>query len=561
MLAIAALEPRAATTLTFLTSLDHWVPTAGQVAAIELGDFNEDGVLDALVASVSPNPSVTMMIGRSAGSYWFDALPSVPVGGSNPGLVTGDFDNDSHLDAAVVSFSTNTVTILRGDGTGVLTVHATIGGLNQPFHVAAGYFNADANLDLVTANQNGDSVSILLGDGTGGFSIDSTYTVGDLPRGVAVGDVTGDGNADLVVANTDGNTITLLAGDGAGGFAAPPAPYLTTYLTARGPRKVALGDFNADGLLDIATADSGDNSSGNPALRDNRTTVLLNNGSGPSGGLELAPGSPFVTGAAQSSPFAIRAHDVDGDGLLDLVTANRYSASLSVLQGAGDGTFAAPVTAQYADSTDAVVTDVAVGDINEDGKPDLIGNVCNPRPAFSSFFRTRRRSLRRRCRRRRRASLGNNGSPTVSGTTDGGTVTLYTTSDCSGAPNATGTAAQFEGAGIAASIPPDETRTFYATTTNAAGWATSTCSSTSVTYTYDATPPDAPTLATTPVSPANDNNPTVSGVAEAGSTVRLYASRIAPARRGAGNGRRVRVAGPQRYRRRRQLHDVHRDHH
>ena len=493
---------------------------------MELGDFNEDGVLDALVASVSPNPSVTMMIGRPGpGSYWFDALPSVPVGGSNPGLVTGDFDNDTHLDAAVVSFSTNNVTILRGDGTGALTVHATIGGLNQPFDVAAGYFNADANLDLVTANQNGDSVSILLGDGTGGFSLDSTYTVGDLPRGVAVGDVTGDGNADLVVANTDGNTITLLAGDGAGGFAAPPAPYLTTYLTARGPRKVALGDFNEDGLLDIATADSGDNSSGNPALRDNRTTVLLNNGSGPSGGLAPAAGSPFTTGAAASSPFAIRAHDVDGDGHLDLVTANRYGASLSVLQGAGDGTFAAPVTAPYADTTDAVVTDVAVGDINEDGKPDLIGNVLQSAPGFLVVFENTTTIDPPTVLATTPSSLGNTGTPTVSGTTDGGTVTLYTTSDCSGAPNATGTAAQFEGAGITASVPPDQTRTFYATTTNAAGWATSSCSSTSVTYTYDATPPDAPTgLASAPASPANDNNPTLSGAAEAGSTVRLYTS-------------------------------------
>ena len=110
---------------------------------------------------------------------------------------------------------------------------------------------------------------------------------------MAVADFDADGNLDLAVADPfDANGLAVLLGDGAGGFATPPLPYLLTYSTARGPRKVALGDYNGDGFLDIATADSGDYSSGDPAFRDNRTTVLLNSGSG---GLTAAAGSPFTT--------------------------------------------------------------------------------------------------------------------------------------------------------------------------------------------------------------------------------------------------------------------------
>ncbi len=121
------------------------------------------------------------------------------------------------------------------------------------------------------------------------------------------------------------------------------------------------------------------------------------------------------------------------------------------------------------------------------------------------------------------AGPANNNSPAIAGTAEAGsTVKVYTTSDCSGAPAATGTAAAFASPGITASVSDDTSTTFKATATDAAG-NTSGCSTSSVTYVEDSTAPALPAaLASNPVGPANNNSPAISGTAEAGSTVKLY---------------------------------------
>ena len=120
-------------------------------------------------------------------------------------------------------------------------------------------------------------------------------------------------------------------------------------------------------------------------------------------------------------------------------------------------------------------------------------------------------------------SPANDNSPSISGTSEAGsTVRLYTTSDCSGAVAASGTAASFASPGLTVTAADDSSTTFKATATDAAG-NVSGCSSSSVTYAEDSTAPALPAaLASTPVSPANDNSPAISGSAEAGSAVKLY---------------------------------------
>ena len=101
-------------------------------------------------------------------------------------------------------------------------------------------------------------------------------------------------------------------------------------------------------------------------------------------------------------------------------------------------------------------------------------------------------------------------------------IKIYTNASCTGAPVATGTAAQFTGAGIAVPVPGDATTSISATTSNAAG--NSACSA-PLSYVEDSAPPAAPKLtSTSPASPANDNNPKAVGSAEAGSIVQLFKS-------------------------------------
>jgi hypothetical protein len=121
-------------------------------------------------------------------------------------------------------------------------------------------------------------------------------------------------------------------------------------------------------------------------------------------------------------------------------------------------------------------------------------------------------------------SPANDNSPKVSGTAEAGsTVNLYTASDCSGSPAATGPAASFGSPGLTVTVADNSITTFKATATDGAG-NVSPCSSSSVAYQEDSTLPVAPTLTgTSPSSPANDNSPNILGTAETGTTVKIYA--------------------------------------
>src|SRR6266540_3451905 len=98
------------------------------------------------------------------------------------------------------------------------------------------------------------------------------------------------------------------------------------YPVGADPRSVALGDFDNDGLLDLAAANSGSND----------VSVLLNNG-------DETFGAALTFGAG-SGPRSIAASDLNGDGVLDLVTANADSGDVSILLGFGNGGFAQPLT-------------------------------------------------------------------------------------------------------------------------------------------------------------------------------------------------------------------------
>ena len=101
-----------------------------------------------------------------------------------------------------------------GDGSFSQPMGSPYGVGQSPFAVAVGDFNGDGHADLAVANEGSDTVTILLGDGSGHFTTatGSPIAVGDNPFGLAVGDFNGDGIADLAVANESSNTVTHLAG-------------------------------------------------------------------------------------------------------------------------------------------------------------------------------------------------------------------------------------------------------------------------------------------------------------------------------------------------------------
>jgi hypothetical protein len=131
--------------------------------------------------------------------------------------VIGDFNGDAKPDIVTATRSSNSVSILLGNGDGTFQANAEYPAGPNPEAVATADVNGDGKLDLVTTNYFAHTVSVLLGSGNGTFQIHGDYGTDLYPFTVAVGDVSGDGRPDIVTGNI-GATVSILAGNGDGTF-------------------------------------------------------------------------------------------------------------------------------------------------------------------------------------------------------------------------------------------------------------------------------------------------------------------------------------------------------
>jgi hypothetical protein len=180
----------------------------------------------------------------------------------------------------------------------------------------------------------------------------ATVSAGDDLIPVAVGDFNEDGKLDLAVADSSSNNVSLLLGNGDGTFQSA-----VVYSVGQSPSSVAVGDFNGDGRLDLAVANSG----------SNNVSILLGNGDGTF--------QSAVESGAGESPGSVAVGDFNGDGKLDLALAgsNNGNGYVSILLGNGDGTFQPAVVYGVGLNPGSV----AVGDFNGDGTLDLALIVAN----------------------------------------------------------------------------------------------------------------------------------------------------------------------------------------
>jgi hypothetical protein len=183
--------------------------------------------------------------------------------------------------------------------------------------------------------------------GAAGFQAAQSYPVGTNPRAVAVGDFNGDGMTDLAICNfgdptagDDGN-VSLLLGKGAGTF--QPA---TNFTAVKNCTDLVAGDFDSDGRSDLLVVGDG-----------GHATIFLSNGDG-----------TFRKGQTLgSSPADVAVTDLNADHKLDLIFANLTDNTVSVLLGNGDGSVQAPVPYGVGLRPHSV----RVVDVNQDGKSDL----------------------------------------------------------------------------------------------------------------------------------------------------------------------------------------------
>jgi hypothetical protein len=223
-----------------------------------------------------------------------------------------------------------------------------------PGPLAVGDFNNDGNLDFVVAYQGtcgiGPGADLFLGDGKGGFRRMSIDQIGAGSYAMIAADLNGDGKLDLAMGlagcGVGAGKLDVLLGNGDGTFQSAQG-----YHTGIEPSGVAAGDFNGDRKLDLIVDDG---STG-------RHYFFAGNGDGT---FQLGKVIPVIQGLHYSAN-AIAA-DFNGDGKLDFAFIG--FTEIVVELGNGDGTFGQ----FFVSDTGAGMSSIAVGDVNRDGKPDVV---------------------------------------------------------------------------------------------------------------------------------------------------------------------------------------------
>jgi hypothetical protein len=336
------------------------------------------------VNSQSSDVSLTVTAGRSGG---FAAAANFSTGRGPQGVAVGDLNGDGKPDLVVANATSNTLSVLLGNGDGTFATRVTYNTGSAPVAVAILDLNKDGKPDVAAANSGGNNVNVLLGNGDGTLQEAVNYAVGGPPNSLFAADINNDQYMDLLISATNGITallgtsgtisvssITSGSWNGIGaadlnndGRADIPAlassgsirplmqgagfTFSMPSLTAVGttPTGPAMGDFNADGKLDLATANTG----------SNNVSVALGVGDGT---FQVA-----TSYTVDSGPNAIVATDCSGDGNLDLAVVNGASNTVSILRGKGDGTFVAGATIPTGNSPKGIIA----ADFDGNGITDL----------------------------------------------------------------------------------------------------------------------------------------------------------------------------------------------
>jgi subtilisin-like proprotein convertase family protein len=230
----------------------------------------------------------------------------------------------------------------------------------NPLAVGVGhFFTGDLNADIVSVNGTAQTIDVLRGNGDGTFQTPAVSTPAVDPNGnpitpiaVAVGDFNGDGIDDVAVLAQGKNNVFVFTGKGTGGFNAPTL--FTSPQVGGSPTALVVGNFDRDpaGHLDLAVANGADGT----------VSILLGNGDGSFQGQRV-----FSVGGSGANPQAIAVADFNNDTIPDLVTANQGAGNVAVLLGNGDGTFQAAKTTVVGGAPSAL----AVADFNKDNKQDV----------------------------------------------------------------------------------------------------------------------------------------------------------------------------------------------
>lgn len=280
---------------------------------------------------------------------------------STLGVAVADFNGDGYDDLAIGRPTVPEVVVLIGDGQGGFASMRTTGTALPLSYLRAIDLNRDGKLELVGLNYTGGTVSILhgKGDGTFGFLATSdTYSIGG-PHGYTFSDFDSDGKLDMVAFADASPGLFFFPGNGDGTL-------------GRSPVGIVGAPF---GIAGIQAAE---------ITGDGRDELILAETNGFVRTYAYGGGSMFTQLAyrvAGSGLVDLRVADLDKDQIPEAVVLSGLTREVIVLKGHKDGSFDAPLPIGMGDA----LQDLAVSDLNGDGRNDVVVASTGPLPALRWF--------------------------------------------------------------------------------------------------------------------------------------------------------------------------------
>ncbi len=377
--------------------------------ALVAADLDGDGDLD-LAAGNTERDGLTVVFQRSPGVFGdgpASPTPDLMVGGAGTttmpvSILAADLDGDGTVDLASGNRGSNTLTVFLQKSPGVFgnpddptQPDCTVGGAGttaEPVSIAAADVDGDGRLDLIAANAGSNTLAVFFQKSPGVFGNPDDPTQPDCtvggagttaePVSIAAADIDTDGRLDLIAANAGSDTLTIFFQKspgvfGEGGDPAKPNRTLGGSGITDGVAAVVVADLNGDSHPDIASS----NAAGDTL------TLFFQEGIG-AFGVNGDPSEPQCTlGGSKTTggPADIIAVDMDGDGDMDLVSANATGHTLTIFVQHAPGVFASEADPSLPDltlggpgRTDRPASVVAA-DLDGDGDVDLAATNAGSR--------------------------------------------------------------------------------------------------------------------------------------------------------------------------------------